>query len=198
MTEVSSHAISLAKQNTPEANGPVLHFISSAGARFGGSRSMTTLFTHTVLHQIVCYSSAEKSKSIATIFLITLLEGHFRRRDPPRFDKNDSVDRIMEKILDASDDDSFRALTAAFWEAEIQELSVIIDGIEGGQFVQNVYLLIRHMMEAISDTRKFKALLTCKQISVLRDIMGSMLYIEYNKERNGINMSFCNLKYLCG
>ncbi|KAF8252541.1 hypothetical protein K440DRAFT_644732 [Wilcoxina mikolae CBS 423.85] len=184
MTEVSSHAINLAKESAPEANGPVLHFLCSAGARFGGSRSMTTLFTHTVLHQIVCYSSAEKSKSITTIFLNTLLEGHFRRRDAPRFDKNDSVDTTMQKILDASDDDNFRALTAAFWEADIQELSVIIDGIEGGRFVQNVYLLIRHMMEATSATRKFKALLTCLPVSDLRDMLGGMLYIEYDKERN--------------
>ena len=51
---------------------------------------MTTLFTHTVLHQIVCYAGIGKAKSIATAFLNTLLDGHFQfHRRPPYFDEND-------------------------------------------------------------------------------------------------------------
>jgi hypothetical protein len=65
-----------------------------------------------------------------------------------------TVSRTMEKILDASYDDNFRASGAAFKEAAIQELSIIIDGIDGDWFIQNVCVLIRLMMEATSATQK--------------------------------------------
>ncbi|KAF8536540.1 hypothetical protein BDD12DRAFT_781372, partial [Trichophaea hybrida] len=71
--------------------------------------------------------------------------------------------------------------------AKIQELSIIIDGIditvpEGVVFVHNVYSFVKYMVDA---NPKFKVLLTSSQNANLQNTLGRLSYtcIEYDKER---------------
>jgi len=180
MTEVSSHIIA-AKERAVQPNSSVLYFFCSTATTTRGS--ISTVFAHTLLHQIVRSSSADKAKPIATTFLKSLLGENLLR-----FKGNLSPSTLVETILDAPDRELHRALLEAIKKADIQELLVIIDGIditaqEEVVFVQNIYSLVRHTMHT---SPKSKALITSSQNSDLQNTLGRLPYIEYDKERKGL------------
>jgi hypothetical protein len=190
MKEMSSHIIEATKDKAIQPNSSVLYFFCSTATTAQGS--IATVFAHTLLHQIVCSSSADKAKSIATTFLRSLLGEHIRqRRRLSRFKENDSLSTSVKTILDVPDNDLHRALVEAIRTAEIQELSIIVDGVDitspgGVVFVQNVYSLVKHMMDIIPK-KKFHTLLTCSQNSDLYKTLGSLPCIEHDQERNGLH-----------
>jgi hypothetical protein len=152
--------------------------------------SIATVFAHTLLHQIVYSSSAGKAKSIAATFLKSLLGEHITRRRLSHFNKNDSLSMTVQNILDVPDNELYRALVEATRITEIQELSIIIDGIdinvpEGAVFVQNFYSLLQHMLYSVP---KSKVLLTGIQNMDLQKPLSSLPWvcIEYDKERKGV------------
>jgi hypothetical protein len=98
----------------------------------------------------------------------------------------------LGNILDAPDDELRRAFVEAVRTAEIQELSIIIDGIditipEGEVFVHTVYSLMKCIVHT---NRKFKVLLTSIQNTALQNTLGMLpcTYIEYDKERMGMHV----------
>ncbi|KAF8533438.1 hypothetical protein BDD12DRAFT_760981 [Trichophaea hybrida] len=101
------------------------------------------------------------------------------------FKENGSPSTIVKTILDVPANELHIALVEATRTAEIQELSIIIDGIDITEpeevvFVQIIYSLVKKMMDAVS---KFKALLTSSQIPKLKEIFGELQCIEHDKER---------------
>jgi len=190
MEEVSSHIIGAAIEKARPSNGSVLYFFCSTATK--GRGSIATVFAHTLLHQIVTSSSADKAKSITAAFLKSLLGEHIRRRRSSRFKENDSLLVSLENILDASDDELRRAFVEATGTAGIQELSIVIDGIditipEGVVFVHTVYSLMKDIVHA---NPKFKVLLTSIHNTALQNTLGMLpcAYIEYDKERMGEHM----------
>ncbi|KAF8542351.1 hypothetical protein BDD12DRAFT_876657 [Trichophaea hybrida] len=85
-TEVCSHVIDLAQRKASQTNSCVLYFFSSTAAK---ARRLT-VFTHTLLRQIVCCSSDQKANSIAVAFLSTL-----KILD---FEDNELITPLMEAI----------------------------------------------------------------------------------------------------
>jgi len=187
MKEVSSHIIEATKEKAIQPNSSVLYFFCSTATRAQGS--IATVFAHTLLHQIVCSSSADKAKTIATTFLRSLLEEHIRQRRLSRFKKGDSLPTSVKDILNVPDNELHRALVEATKAAKIQDLSIIIDGIDiilqEKVFVQNIYLFVKDM---ISAAPKFKALFTTLQNVDLQEMLGRLpcTCIEYDKERKGL------------
>ena len=182
MKEVSSLIIGAAKEKAIQPNSSVLYFFCSTATTTRGS--IATVFAHTLLYQIVRSSSADKTKLIAVAFLKALLG------DLSRFTESYSPSAMVEAILNVPDKELYKPLVEAFQTAEIQELSIVIDGVditvqEDRVFVQNVYCLVKHMMNLNS---KFKALITSPQNSDLQNMLGRLPCIEYDKERKGVHV----------
>ena len=175
MTELCSHIIYLAKEKEKafEANSPVLYFFCSSARK---ARRWISL-THTVLHQLVCNSSARKANTIADTFLSTLVDGHFGGNSTV-FRKDDPLDQTVEKILAAPDNELIEALAEALKTAGIGKLSIIVDGLWDGV----TDLFVKFIMDS---QLEFNALITCRHNS-LQNIPDGMLYIEYDKERKGL------------
>jgi len=182
MKEVSSQVI--AKEKAFRPNGCVLYFFCAAAREARGS--IATVFAHTLLHQIVCYSGAG-DQAIPTAFLMSLLEGHIQR-SLSRFGEDDDLETTVKNILDVPDEDLHIALVKAIAIAKLEDLSLTIDGIniavsKGDTFVQNVSFLVDHMMDA--RTTRFKVLLTSSQHLELGGLLGHLPSIELDRERKG-------------
>ncbi|KAF8545003.1 hypothetical protein BDD12DRAFT_331915 [Trichophaea hybrida] len=169
-TEVCSYVVNLAKEKASQTNSSVLHFFSLSAPKARHS----TVFTHTLLHQVVCCSNSEiKADSIATTFLGTLLGGQFRRH-VQIFKEDDPPYTTIQKILDAPENELIEALAEAIKTVGIHELSIIVDGLQE----DIAYWLIQLIVEA---TPKSKVLLTSRH--PFGKIPDGMTYIEYDKER---------------
>jgi len=184
MKEVTSQVIHYAKEKAIQSNGCALYFFCASAREV--RRSIATIFAHTLLRQIVCFSGGD-GQAITTAFLMSLLEGHIQR-NLPGFKKDDSLDTTVKRILDVPDEDLRIALVKAIAVAKLRDLSLIIDGIsiatsKDDAFVRNVSFLVDHMVDA--RTTRFKALLTSPQHSELRGLLGHLPSIELDKERNG-------------
>jgi hypothetical protein len=180
---VSSQVIYNAKEKAIRSNGCVLYFFCTTAGET--RRSIATVFAHTLLHQIVCFSGA--GDQITTAFLMSLFEGHIQR-SLSDFKKYDTLDTTVKKILAVPDEDLHIALVKAIAIAKLENLSLIIDEIsiavpKGDDFVRNISLLVRRMMD--TRTTRFKALLTSPQHFELRGQLGHLPSIELDKERNG-------------
>jgi hypothetical protein len=157
------------------ANGPVLYFFCSSAPNAQNS----SILTHTLLYQIVCFSDASMANSIATAFLSTLVHAHFQQR-AVGFREDDPLDMTMMKILDASDEVLIQALVEVIRNTGTRKLSIIIDDMWQditGWFVQYV----------MQEVPEWKALVTSRHNSLDR-IPDRLLRIEYDKERKGIHV----------
>ncbi|KAF8533660.1 hypothetical protein BDD12DRAFT_913955 [Trichophaea hybrida] len=171
-TEVCSYVVDLAKEKASQTSSSVLHFFSLSVTKARHS----TVFTHTLLHQVVCCSNAEiKADSIATTFLSTLLGGHFRRHTQV-FKEDDPPYTTIQKILDAPENELIEALVEAIKTVGIHELSIIVDGLSE----DIARLVVKQGMRA---TRKLKALFTIDQSPIYGETLDRMTCIEYDKER---------------
>jgi hypothetical protein len=183
MKEVSSQVIYNAKENAIRSNGCVLYFFCATTRE--AQSSIATVFAHTLLHQIVCFSGA--GDQITTAFLTSLLGGHIQR-SLSDFKEDATLDTTVKKILAAPDNDLHTALVKAIAIAKLENLSLVIDGIsilgpKDDVFVRNVSFLVDHMIDA--GTTRFKALLTSPQHFELRGLLGHLPSIEFDQERNG-------------
>jgi hypothetical protein len=176
-TEVCSHIKDLAREKaTSQTNNYVLYFFSSTAIK----TKRSTVFTHTLLHQIVRCSGVEKADSIAANFLNTLLSGHFLRHTQV-FKEGDHIDTTIQNILNAPENELVEALVEAIKTGGIEELSIIVDGMS-----ENIArLVVKNCMRAI---QKLKALFTINESPKYGEILDRLTYIEYDKERKGLNI----------
>ncbi|KAF8537359.1 hypothetical protein BDD12DRAFT_982209 [Trichophaea hybrida] len=176
-TEVCSHIIDLVKEKAAlQTNSSVMYFFSSTATE----ARCSTVFTHTLLHQIVCCSSIEKADSIAATFLDTLLSRHLQRHTQV-FTEDDQVNTTIQKILNAPKYELVEALVEAIKTGGIEELYIIVDGLSE----DIARLVVKHGMRAI---RKLKTLFTINESPRYRDMLDRITYIEYDKERKGLNI----------
>jgi len=172
-TETCSHIIGRAKEKASRTNGSVLYFFCSSAAK---SRRSTVLI-HTLLHQVVC-SSDGKANSIAVAFLSALVDGHFQRSLGEGFLKDDPLHKTVQKILRAPDNELIEALAEAIKKSGIQELSIIVDGLQ-----ENIVCLLFELIREA--TPKSEVLLTTQH--TFGEIPHRVTYIEYDKERKGLH-----------
>ena len=168
-TEFCSHTIDLAKK---KSNCTVLYFFCSSAKQ----PRRSAILIHTLLRQIVGGSSDGNSSSIAAAFLNTLIGGHIQRSSDIRED--DPLDETVRKILDAPDDELLEALAEAIKKAGIQELSIIVDGLDENT-TSGLFGVLRRA------TPKSTFLLASQH--PLEPTPYGMTYIEYDKERKGLH-----------
>jgi hypothetical protein len=172
--EICQHMIVLAKEKTSQTNSSVLFFFCSSAAK---SQSSTALI-HTLLHQVVRSSDPGMANSIAAAFLSSLVGGHFQKH-PLDFRANDPLVDTVLKILKAPFSDLVEALAEAIKKSGIQELSMIVDGLQ-----ENIVCLL---FEVIRETTpKWEVLLTSQH--KFGQLPDGMRYIEYDKERQGLHV----------
>jgi hypothetical protein len=176
--EICKHTIELAKEKGSPVNGSVLYFFSSCAPQ---SQSSTFLI-HTLLHQVAC-SSDGKANSIGTAFLGSLVGAHFERtkglQHQQGFQVDDPLSNTVQRLLEAPHSDLVEALAEAIKESGIQELSIIVDGLQ-----ENIVCLL---FEVISRAMPKSEVLLTSQDKFGQPPHG-MRYIEYDKERQGLHV----------
>jgi hypothetical protein len=117
---------------TSETQHSVLYFFCSTASK---EKSIAVIFVHTLLYQIVCSSPLDKKLSVVRTFLHTLVE-QVLKRDPTSdpelslFKVEDSLDTTMKKILNGPIGELWDALQTILADEYKQELSIIIDGLD--------------------------------------------------------------------
>lgn len=179
--QVSSYIVDLLKKKSSDTQHFVLYFFCSSASR---EKSIASVFIHTLLYQTVSYLPPDKKVSIVRIFLHTLLEA-ILKNDPElsRFQGED----ITIKKLSAQTKELWDALKTVLDDEPKRELSIIVDGLDEvkhqkGEFIKELRAFIAHLQER---NPKAKALLTSRPQAEIKEVFDGLPYIEYDKERKG-------------
>ena len=189
ISDASSHIVDLAKETYPEGQHSVLYFFCSTASR---KIPIAVTFVSTIVRQLIrCLPKLKDA--ITTKFLHTLLDAIFEEEPHstpkvPRFSADDSAVEVAKKVLEASSDSYWSALRAVMdigWE---NGLSLIIDGLDKTEnqkceFIRNLLTFIEHLRERPFTT---KVLLTSRPQAEIKEILGWLPSIEYDRERKGI------------
>ena len=189
ISDASSRIVDLAKEIYPKVQHSVLYFFCSTAPR---KIPVAITFVSTIVHQLV-RCSPELKEEITTIFLRTLLDAIFAEEplstpEASRFSTSDSAEVAVKKILKTSSDAYWGALRAVAdieWE---KGLSLIIDGLDQiehhkHEFIRELCGFIEYLRERPSRTR---VLLTSRPQAEIKEILGRLPSIEYDKERKGM------------
>ena len=189
ISDASSHIVDLAKEPYPEGQHSVLYFFCSTAPR---TIPIALTFVSTIVRQLIRCSPKLKNE-ITTTFLRTLLDANFgeephSNQEVPRFIADDSAEVVVKKILKASSDAYWGALRAVLGIEQEMELSLIIDGLDKTEnqkreFIQGLLVFIENLEERPSTTR---VLLTSRPQAEIREILGQLPSIEYDRERKGL------------
>jgi ankyrin repeat domain-containing protein 50 len=182
--QVSSHMVDWAK-----TRHLVLYFFCSTPIK---GESITVVFIHTILCQIISASPVKKRISIVKRFLHSLHNGAFIKEGSsnwkqPHFGETDSPGQVIKKILQAPAKEYWAALRAVLADEEHQKLFVVIDGLDivedqEVEFIQEIRAFIDHLQRRPS---KFKALLTSRPQAEIKELFDGLPCIEHDKERKG-------------
>ena len=190
ISDASSHIVDLAKEKYLEAQHSVLYFFCSTAPR---KTPIAKAFVSTIVCQLIC-CTPELKQEITTIFLRALydaiLEEPLSKAGAHRFYADDSAEVTVKLFLEASSDAYWRALMAVTgngcqWE---KGLSLIIDGLDKVEdqkydFIQKLLAFTEHLQERPFTTR---VLLTSRPQAEIKEILGKLPSIEYDKERKGL------------
>ncbi|KAG9227962.1 hypothetical protein BJ875DRAFT_490517, partial [Amylocarpus encephaloides] len=197
LDQISSYIVDSAKNGVPNTERCVLYFFCLAAAK---EKSIVSVFVHTLLYQIICCSRG-KEALIGESFL-DALKGMLEKRDAatqrPHFEG--SPETKLERILHvASDHVLWTALEEVLLDEQGRELVVVVDGLdkvrhEKGKFTKAV----REFVERLRDgTSKVQVLLTSLPQAEIKEVLGELLCIEYDKERTEClaSLRFDNSRY---
>ena len=188
ISDASARIVDLAKEAYPEAQHSVWYFFCATAPR---KVPIAITFVSTIVRQLVC-CSPELVEKITTIFLCTLLEAIFREPlsnpELPRFGANDSAEVVVDKILKAPSDAYWDALGAVADIEQERGLSLVIDGLDetehqNHEFIRELDVFIKHLRKRRSTT---KVLLTSRPQAEIKEILGRLPSIEYDRERKGM------------
>ena len=191
ISDASSRIVDLAKETHPEVQHSVLYFFCSTAPR---KIPIAITFVSTIVCQLV-RCSPELKEEITTTFLRTLLETISSGKslsipEVPRFSTDDSAVVVVKKVLKASSDAYWGALRAVAGIQREKGLSLIIDGLDQiehhkHEFIRDLCVFIDHLRERPSRTRT-RILLTSRPQAEIKEILGRLPSIEYDRERKGM------------
>ena len=183
ISDASSCIVDLAKEISAEAKHSALYFFCSTKPT---RVSIAVIFVSTIVSQLVCRWPQLKEQ-VANIFLHTLLntllsEENLKWSD---FKRGDSVEATVKKILQAPSEGYWSALRAVMGLEHRQELYLVIDGLDkaGQEFIRGVHFFIESLQGCPSTIR---VLLTSRPQADIKEILGGLPCIEYDKERKGL------------
>lgn len=187
--QVASHILSQEKNKALERCNLILYFFFSAAIK---ERSNVNAFLHTLLKQIVCYPPLDKGILIIRSFLYRLLKETFKDEATPTwkqrgFNKEESPDENVQKILHAPANEFLTALGTVLRDEEQRGLLVVLDGLDKvedqrGEFIVAVRAFVERLQKR---TSMVKILLTSRPLTEIKDIFNGLPCIEYDRERKG-------------
>ena len=186
----SSCIVDLAKKTYAGVRHSVLYFFCST---VPAGVPVITSFACTIVHQLASCSPQLKEKVVST-FLRTLVDnilGMQSRSEPERspFKADDSMEEVVKKALALSSRDAYwGALRVVTDIAREYGLSLIIDGLDRAEqqeyeFIRKLGWFVEHLRERPATTR---VLLTSRPQAEIKDILGRLPCIEYDRERKGM------------
>ena len=188
ISDASSRIVDLAKESYPEFQHSMMYFFCFTAPK---KVPIAITFVSTVVRQLIRCSPGLKQE-ITTIFLRTLLDTIFGEEplsNPgvPRFNADDSAEVMVVKILKASSGAYWDALMAVMDIEQEKGLSLIIDGLDRiedqkCEFIQRLLAFVEHLREKPSTSR---VLLTSRPQAEIKEILGQLPSIEYDRERKG-------------
>ena len=189
ITQVSSYIVDQENEAASETDHFNLYFFCATGVR---SRSIMTVFVHTLLNQIVNCSPIGKRISIIKNFLRSLLEEIFKKEAAPNwkdrgFNEKAPGKANIKKILNAPENELLTALGAVLVDEGRRSLSVVIDGLgivehQRGDFIRGVRRFVDSTRQQIS---KARILLTSPPLAEVESLFDGLPRIEYDVERKG-------------
>ena len=183
ISDASSCIVGLAKETTTGAQHSALYFFCST---LTAENRVVITFVSTIVHQLVCCVPQLKEQ-VSKVFLRALVKTVLREDNlkESRFKPGDSAEATVKKVLQASSEGYWSALRAVMGLEHKQEIYLIIDGLDkaGQEFIRGVHFFIESLHECPSTT---KVLLTSRPQAELKQTLGGMPCIEYDKERKGL------------
>jgi hypothetical protein len=207
LDRVSSHISGLMEEGRFGKDRIVLNFFSPDGATIGGNRPRrrkqhsgptATIFTHTLLHQIITSASVSgrTGASTASDFLSHLLGSIENLELLDRFEGFSGGDTltVIEEVLDVPDMILFEALEGVLETQEALGIVVnVSDNVRGrgSGFLTDVATFVGRL----SETPGIKVLLTCGPVEDSGKTLGGLdcIKIQYDKERKGLIHNFLTL-----
>ena len=182
----SSCIVDLAKETYAGAQHSVLYFFCSTAPT---EIPVITTFANTIVHQLSC--SPQLKEKVVSTFLDNLGKKILARPEPERspFKADDSMEEVVKKVLELSSSEAYwGALRAVADIARDYGLSLIIDGLDkaeqqGYEFIRELDRFIEHLRERPATTR---VLLTSRPQAEMKEILGRLPCIEYDRERKGM------------
>ena len=202
ISDASSRIVDLAKESYPEAQHSVLYFFCVTAPK---KIPIAITFVSTVVGQLVHFSPSLK-REITTAFLRALFETILGEEPHlklgvPLFNADDSAEVILKKILGVpSASGAYWAALKAVMDIEPEKaLSLVIDGLDetehqNHEFIRELCVFIGHLRKRRSGSTT-RVLLTSRPQAEVKDILGRLPSIEYDKERKGL---ICLISYSRG
>ena len=183
ISDASSCILGLAKETSAGAQHSALYFFCPI---LTVEDPVVVTFARTIVPQLVCCFPQLKEQ-VTKVFLRTLVKTILSEDNPKQssFKPGDSVEATVKKILQASSEGYWSAFRAVMSLEYKQEIYLVIDGLEkaGQEFIRGVHFFIESL-QGCSST--IKVLLTSRPQAELKQILGEMPCIEYDKERKGL------------
>ena len=183
ISDASSCIVDLAKEKSTEAQYSALYFFCSDEPT-GVPIAIT--FVSTIVSQLICCLPQLKER-VTKVFLRTLVKTILSEviEKQSRFKLGDSAEAIVKKILQVSSEVYWSALKAVMSLERKQEIFLVIDGLDkaGREFISGVPIIIEGLQGYPSTIR---VLITSRPQAEIKEILGGLPYIEYDKERKGL------------
>ena len=185
--QISSYLLDSLPKIILENRSYVLYFFCSTATE---QKSPAISFVHTLLLQILNFSSPEQKALIIGHFLHTLFHSILERsrknkeRIRRRFKENGSFEDIIKGMLsDAAIWDALRAVL----DDHNHKLLIVVDGIDKierqrAEFVQEVRAVIGDLPNR---NAKIMSLITSQPDDRIKEVLNGLPCIEYDKERKG-------------
>ena len=195
ISDASSYVVDLVKEKHSRTQHLVLYFFCSTAST---QTPIAATFVSTIIHQLASRMPQLAGKVIS-VFLRTLLDIILRDKslfDPgrPRFKTNDSAEATVKEILKAPSSGYWGALREVLDIERETDLSLIIDGLDKiehqkDEFIQELFGFIEQLRGRPSTTR---VLLTSQPQAGIKEILGPLPSIEYDRERKGLISPICS------
>ena len=183
ISDASSCIVGLAKETPTVPQHSALYFFCST---LTAEDPVVVTFVSTIVHQLVrCYPHLKEQ--VTKVFLRTLVKAILSEDNPKQscFKLGNSAEAIAKKILQASSKGYWSALKAVMDLKREQGLLLVIDGLDkaGHEFTRGVQLFVESLQGCPS---AIKVLLTSRPQADIKEILGRLPCIEYDKERKGL------------
>ena len=182
ISDASSCIVDLAKETSAEAQHLALYFFCSPPPAVVPT---AVTFVSTIVHQLLrCFPQLKEQ--VTKVFLHALVDAVLSEDNPGRshFKLGGPAEEMVREILQAPSEGYWSALKAVIGLERNQVLFLVIDGLDKArhEFIREVQLFTMSLQWCPST---IKVLLTSRPQAEIKEILGGLPCIEYDKEIKG-------------